>query len=88
MRRHRPSYGAQSRDRGDELEPAAELRVVVRVERRDVLVEEKVDAAALEVALETGALVTPLICAADELEAPAARASYLVAEIGHGEELS
>jgi hypothetical protein len=68
-------------------EPPGELRLLVRVERRDVWVEERVDAIALEVALETGALVVPYVYAPEELATPAARASRLLAELAEGEEL-
>src|SRR5437868_4064957 len=42
-------------------QPPAELRVIVRLDRRDVFAEERVDAIALDVALATGSLVAPLI---------------------------
>ena len=69
-------------------QPPGELRVIVRLERRDLFTEERVDAIALEVALATGALVAPLIVAAEDLASPAARASRLAADLARAEELT
>ena len=69
-------------------QPPGELRVIVRLERRDVFAEERIDAIALEVALATGSLVAPLIVAAEDLASPAARASRLAADVARAEELT
>ncbi len=68
-------------------EPPGELRVLVKVDRRDVWVEDRVDGVGLEVALETGALVSPLVYAEGDLDAPLARASRIAAELCYGEAL-
>lgn len=65
----------------------AELRVLVRVERRDVWTEEQVDRIALDIALETGTLPSPLVLAAEELDSPLARASRLAEEAAAGEDV-
>jgi hypothetical protein len=69
------------------FEPASELRVLVFVERRDVWVEERVDEAALEVALESGAVVVPFVYTVGEWESPLSIASPLYAEAAFGEDV-
>jgi hypothetical protein len=68
-------------------EPPGELLLLVEVERRDLWVEEQVDAAALEVALATGALVLPLVRAEEEVAGDAARAAPLAARRAVSEEV-
>lgn len=68
-------------------EPPGELRFLALVLRRDVWVEERIDEAALQVALETGAIVAPFVFTAEEWAAPLARTMPLAAEAERGEDL-
>ena len=66
--------------------PPGELRVLVLVERRDAWVDDRVDEAALEVALSEGVLITPFVYTAEEFGSPLSAATPLGAEAARGEE--
>lgn len=63
------------------------LEVAVTVERRDLWIEDQVDAAALDTTLETGALVAPFLLAADELATESAANSPFGRRLAAAEEL-